>query len=285
MDIEGLLTTTELSIASPNILSEYANFNSPITFDIISGGTNILPQIADTRFYYGKSGLKITFTGTLEGKFNTGTSLGATPISKLRKFLPTAGLHILRYSVFKSDAGANVDLSVGIKIDGVELYKVNQNIYSTSGFEDGQFNTYFTSFMVDEPSYIDFDFYAKSDTTGCYIVLDGLKLELKDRGQSFPSIYSEAKTDVLTFTSTYTDITYESMQERVMNVYVGNILDIDNYYFITKTNLKETGLLVSSASSFNIGLDNYVYIKVYNHKGEDILIPTTTIELMAIIKP
>lgn len=205
--IEGFLFSQEIPIASNNLLNEFCNFNKVFVWNKPSGGANatILNNVTGRQSYFGLGAVSLNFSGTGQVSFNAGGT-------EMRKTIQRTGNYLLSYAFNKSDESSDITFIVEMYVNDVlqPNNTITQNLYSTSGFVDGQWNTYFQSVYLEYGDVIDFAFKAQSDTTNCYLYFDRLKLEINDKTLGLPSIYTEAPLDIF-------------IEEN--NITVGEILD------------------------------------------------------------
>lgn len=189
---QGQICTQEVAKASNNVLNEFANFNGVFTWNISDGIGNavIINNVGGRQSYYGLGAVSVNFTGTSPVTFDTGGS-------NMERTIQRDGNYILSYAFNKSDENSDINFTVNLYVNGVLQTQntITQNLYASSGFTDGQWNVYFQNVALEYGDVIDFSFTAQSDTTACYLYFDRLKLELDDRGNGFPTIYTEAPLD------------------------------------------------------------------------------------------
>ena len=192
--ITGVILENEIAKASNNVLSEFCNFNKLFIWNKPTGGTNaaITNDVLGRRAYYGLGCVKIDFSGTSEVTFNSGGSY-------MSKVIQKTGNYLLSYAFNKTDATSDIVFTVELYVNGT-LYPANtiqQDLYNTSGFVDGRWNTYFQNVSLAYGDVIDFTFRVQSDTTACQLYFDRLKLEIDDKGGNTPTIYTEAPLDII----------------------------------------------------------------------------------------
>lgn len=187
--VNGILTFDELPLPSNNLLTEFCNFNRVHSWNKTAGGSNatILNNIGGRHSYFGLGSVSINFTGTSQVSFNAGATQMSTTIQR-------DGNYVLSFAFDKSDASSDITFIVEMFVNGVlqPTNTITQNLYSTSGYQDGKWNTYFQSMALAYGDVVDFAFKAQSDTTSCYLYFDRLKLEIDDRGNGLPTTYTEA---------------------------------------------------------------------------------------------
>jgi len=182
----GLNSSYQTAKASNNILTDFANFNEAFVWNKVSGGTNanILNNLSKSYFGLGSCG--ITFLGTGEVKFNSGSSVMETVIHK-------TGTYKLSYYFDKSNNVADITFKVEVVVNGnvFDYNRIEQNL--ATNFENGKWNCYVQDLQLNDGDIVDFNFYAQCDTIGTVLLFDGLKLECDDRNlDNAPSIYTEA---------------------------------------------------------------------------------------------
>lgn len=179
---------SQIATASNNILTDFANFNEQFTWNKVSGGANANILNVTNQSYYGDGSCKMTFLGTGEVKFNAGSSVMETVIRK-------TGTYKLSYYFDKPNSSADVTFKVEVVVNGnaFDFNTIEQNLYSSSGFQNGKWNCYVQNIQLEDGDIVDFNFYAQCDTIGASLYFDGFKLECDDRNlNNAPSIYTEA---------------------------------------------------------------------------------------------
>lgn len=192
--IQGLVCTQEIAKYNNNILTEFCNFNKPHNWTPTAGGSNasVETYVLTRDVYAGVGVVGINFTGSGEISFNAGST-------QMSKAIVETGWHVLSYRLKKSDPPSDITFIVEMWVNGVlqPNNTIAQNLWPPVPIVDGEWNTFFQNVYLENGQVIDFSFKAQSDTTDCYLYLDGMKLELSDRANSeAPTIYTEAPLDV-----------------------------------------------------------------------------------------
>jgi len=167
--------------ASENLLHRYWNLNEAATFTNVTGNTNVA-EVTENYPFLGKRGLQIVFAETSASTFQPPTTIETS--------LSRDGLYIVGYRLYKSDPSADVTVDLLIYKNNVLIDTLTQNLYSSSGFEDGVWNCYYQNYEFEQNDVLEFQIRAQSDTIGTQVFFDGFKLELDDRNLGFPSIYT-----------------------------------------------------------------------------------------------
>lgn len=190
--MNGVQITQETARYSDNLLNTFCNFNTPHTWNKVSGGANVgVIENSISQTYSGKRAIKLTFVNTGECIFNAGGFQMQTNIT-------SSGVYLLSYRFAKDNTPSEVIAKVQIYINGT-LFPNNEIIQTLStenGFVDFQWNTFYQEISLNDGDIVDFAFSVQCDTTGVDFYIDGLKLELNDRNLNVPSIYSEAKPTI-----------------------------------------------------------------------------------------
>jgi len=190
--MNGVQITQETARYSDNLLNSFSNFNSPHTWNVLSGGSNVgVIENSTTENYAGLRSIKIPFINTGECIFNAGGS-------EMEVNIPKDGVHLLSYRLYKEDLDAEITLKVQMYVDG-NLFPENeiiQTLSTANGFVEEEWNTFYQEVTLGGDQVVDFAFSVQSNSAGKILYIDGLKLEFDDRNLNIPSIYSEAKTTV-----------------------------------------------------------------------------------------
>jgi len=203
-----------------NLLPYFMTFNNYFLWNIVSGGDNAVVEDNIVNTFDGNRSLLLTFTGNSDIVFNSGGEQTDTTITK-------DGNYILSYRFFKDDNDADCNFQVQVYVNGVLLaYNIfTQNLYDSSGFVNGNWNCYFQNLHLEAGDVLSFQFSANCDTIGTKLSVDGFKLELIDREQTFPSIYNQPfyrplgwgyytdslSTPTISVGTSYTQITIDSL--------------------------------------------------------------------------
>ena len=192
--ITGQICNQEIAKLSNNVLNEFCNFNKLHTWNKTAGGSNanITNDVLGRRSYFGLGCVKIDFIGTSQVSFNAGGD-------QMNRVIQRTGNYVLSYAFNKTDISSDIVFTVEVYVNDT-LYSettITQDLYNTSGFVDNQWNVYFQNLTLEYGDTIDFAFKAQSDTTYCQLYFDRLKLELDDKGNGIPTIYTEAPLDVI----------------------------------------------------------------------------------------
>lgn len=180
----------EITQVNDNILTEFCNFNEQTIWNVTQNATDaVVTNSNSSERYNGISSIKVHFTGTSLVKF---TKLDQS----MQSFVKKTGWHILRFSTYKNEITADMNIGVHLKVNGnlnpENLYYAN--LYQSSGNVDNIWNTYYQRVYLVKDQPIDFVFEIQSDTTDTDLWIDGLKLEVDDKNLMIPSLFSEAPT-------------------------------------------------------------------------------------------
>lgn len=173
-----------------NLLTYFCNFNNSHTWNIVEGSENasVSSDLSGENAYAGRGSVMVNFTDNREVIFDTGGSEMLTTVLE-------DGDYTLSYAVKKSDDTSAIAFTVNMYVNGVlqPNNTITQDLFDSGGFVNGQWNVYFQNVNLEQGDVLEFQFVAQSDTTDCKLWIDGLKLEILNRGTKFPSIYTEAK--------------------------------------------------------------------------------------------
>lgn len=278
----GVICTNEVAKASNNILPEFCNFNDVFSWNKTSGGSNanIINNIGGRRSYYGIGAVEIEFIGTAEVAFNSGGTQTNTVIQR-------DGRYLLSYAFDKTDVSSDITYTVNVYVNGT-LFAQNtivQNLYNTSGFEDGLWNCYFQSFDLEYGDVVSFGFIAQSDTIGSKVYLDRFKLEIDDRGSGLPTIYTEAPLAVIEEENTITVGLIPTLETVTINASItgAKIADSTRRYvlMVYPLELITLGLVVSEVT---LTADNVAKFTILNPTSGDITPTPSSIYNLKIIR-
>lgn len=263
--VTGVICSEEVAKSSNNVLKEFCNFNKVFTWNKTSGGSNatIINNIGGRQSYYGLGAVSINFTGTGEVSFNSGGS-------DMSSIVQRTGNYILSYAFNKTDISSDITFTVEMYVNSALQPEntITQNLYSTSGFIDNQWNVYFQNVYLEYGDVIDFAFKAQSDTTSCYLYFDRMKLEIDDKGNGLPTIYTEAPLEVIEEENTITvpTITNNASTTITASLTGAKLNESDKSYVVMKypQELNDLGLIVGYPSIY---ADNVIKFQIHNHTG------------------
>jgi hypothetical protein len=177
------------------------------------------------------------------------------------------GNYILSYAFDKSDENSDILFTVEMYVNAVLQpdNTIQQDLFDSSGFVNGQWNTYFQNVYLESGDVVDFVFKAQSDTTACYLYFDRMKLEINDKGNSFPTIYTEAPLDVIEEENTLTVGTIANNETITVTASLTGCTLTDNYVVMKyPSELNDLGLVVGYPSVY---ADNVVKFAIHNQSG------------------
>lgn len=271
----GVKSLYQIATASNNVLTDFANFNDAFVWNKVSGGANANILNNTIKSYYGSGCCNINFLGTGEVKFNAGSSIMETVIKK-------TGTYKISYYFDKPNASTDITFKVEVIVNGnaFDFNRIEQNLYSTSGFQDGKWNCYVQNIQLEENDIVDFNFYAQSDTIGAALFFDGLKLECDDRNlNNAPSIYTEAPILPYVEENTVTIGTINAGDSVIITGSLQGAL-LNDHFVIMKypTELITLGLIISTPT---ITSNNVVKFIIHNPTASPI---TPTIDTTYYLK-
>lgn len=266
--IQGVIITDEIAKLSNNVLNEFCNFNTVFVWNKPSGGANatILNNVTGRQSYFGLGAVSLNFSGTGQVSFNAGGT-------EMRKTIQRTGNYLLSYAFNKSDESSDITFIVEMYVNDVlqPNNTITQNLYSTSGFVNGQWNTYFQNVYLEYGDVIDFAFKAQSDTTSCYLYFDRLKLEIDDKGNGLPTIYTEAPLDIFVEENSITVGEILDGETKVITASLIGCKLTDDYIAMKyPSELNDLGLIVSYPSVYE---NDVVQFSITNLTG-DAVTPT-----------
>lgn len=161
---------------SENLLNSFSQFNDFYAWNKIVNPSGATISNLFNRKFSGKNSCEITFANVNPIEFNAGND-------KMKYEATTTGLHTFRFSAFKSDSVSIMDFTVKcfIALENNASTTFTSNLSTTSGFTNGQWNSYWFEVYLVEGQSLDFSFVAQSNVIGSKLNIDGLKLSLKDR--------------------------------------------------------------------------------------------------------
>ena len=262
---QGQICNQEVAKASNNVLNEFANFNKVFSWNIADGigSAIVINNVGGRHSYYGLGAVSINFTGTSPVTFNSGGT-------EMRRIIQKTGNYILSYAFKKSDETSDINFTVNLYVNSVLTAQttISQNLYFSSGFTDNQWNVYFQNVALEYGDVIDFSFTAQSDTTNCYLYFDRLKLEIDDRGNGNPTIYTEAPLDVIEEENTITIPTIAHNSTYIVTASLTGCTLIDDYVIMKyPKELNDLGLVVGYPSVY---ADNVVKFAIHNQSGSSV---------------
>lgn len=195
--VQAIQTIDEKAIYTDNVLPVFCNFTTAHSYVISSGSENASVSGDTTENYNSLGAILVEFTGTNEVIFSSGGTQMDTVINR-------DGDYKLSYAFFKDDPTADITFIVEVYINEVlQTYNtISQNLYSTSGFIDGQWNVYWQNIELTDGDVVTYRFRAQSDTLGAMLFFSRMKLELSNKNQSQPSQYTNPKITEIYATQT-----------------------------------------------------------------------------------
>jgi hypothetical protein len=259
---QGQICAQEVAKASNNVLNEFANFNKVFVWNIVDGAGNatVINNVGGRESYFGLGAVSIDFTGTSPITFDAGGS-------SMQRVIQKTGNYILSYAFNKSDETSDINFTVNLYVNSVlsASTTISQNLYFSSGFTDNQWNVYFQNVALEYGDVIDFSFTAQSDTTDCFLYFDRLKLELDDRGNGNPTIYTEAPLDIIEEENTLTIPEIAHNETYIVTASLTGCKLSDDYIAMRyPSELNDLGLVVGYPSVY---ADNVVKFAIHNERG------------------
>ncbi len=171
---------------SENLLNKFSQFNDFYSWNkpINPNGAVVLNLF--NKKYSGLNSCEILFNNTQPVEFNSGNS-------NMQFSCENTGLYFFRYSFFKDDPDADINFTVKMFVNGINTADttIKQNLFDSSGFENGLWNSYFGTVFLVAGQTLDFSFVCQSDTVGSKLYFDGLKLTFQDRNIDISNAFSE----------------------------------------------------------------------------------------------
>ena len=171
--------------ASKNVLTKACNFNSAHTWN---SDSNSVATSNESKSYYGLRSLLIIYVDS--GVYST-IDYGD---DSLLTIIKETGNYIFALRLFKEDDSVDIDFRIKLVVNGIVTTNTtfNANVFDSSGYNNSQWTCYFQNIELTEDDEVDFIIETRSDSVGAKLYVDGMKLELDDRGLGYPSIYTEA---------------------------------------------------------------------------------------------
>jgi hypothetical protein len=189
---QAVRTYQESAKYSENVLNIFCSFNNPYTWTTTpTGGLGEITVINSPLLRYkGERGMLFGVNDDCESQVNSGDDSMQMTIEK-------DGNYILSGRLFSSLAYSSQQASFSFFVykNGIFATRFDVNLGGDplyTQFEFGVHNTYFQNIALESGDILDFDFKV-SNNSGSFFQfgLDGLKLELDNRGLGFPSRYTE----------------------------------------------------------------------------------------------
>jgi hypothetical protein len=193
---QAVRTLVESPKYSENVLNYFASFNESYTWTTTpTGGLGAISVINSPLLRYkGERGMLFAMNDDCESQVNSGDDSMQVNIEK-------SGNYILSGRLFSS-------LTYSSQIASFSFFVYKNGIFATrfdvvmnsdplfSQFEFGVHNTYFQNLILEAGDVLDFEFKVANNSGAFFqFGLDGLKLELDNRGLGFPSRYTEAEAE------------------------------------------------------------------------------------------
>ena len=159
-----------------NLLNNFSQFNEFYPWNKVVNPSGATIFNLFNRKFSGKNSCEITFSNAMPIEFNAGNN-------KMQYVSTNTGMHTFRFSAFKNDNNADINFTIKLFIAGLNTPNTTftANLFDSSGFVNGRWNSYWFEVYLIDGQILDFSFIAQSDTAGSKLYIDGLKLSLKDR--------------------------------------------------------------------------------------------------------
>lgn len=258
------ITTTREPKTTVNLCSEFMAFNEDVLYTVSSGSSNIEVSNSTEFAMYGSRSMKIRFLGTGEAVINLGVKSESTLKEAIR--------HLVSFDAYKTDETSDVTVTLESYLNASLVSELVCNMYSTSGFTDGQINTFFGLLYPLVDDVISFQLKVQCDTINTVIYLDGFKVEADRFALQQPSLYSEPPFKTLKWQqrSDFTNTTTLDANIETDFAFIGtlveknvdnDILDIAGFSVPTKLNT-----LITRSVNFTAvvpsGGDKYIRVKL-----------------------
>lgn len=181
-------TATITNIREPkscnNLVSEFMTCNEDIDYNITAGVGNLLVTNSDEYPIYGERSQKVRFLTNLPATFTSSGTL-------TQSIAPKTGQYCLVWEMQKNDPTADVTYTVECFVNGTltSARTVVGNAYSSSGFVDGQVNSFWTFIDLTAGDEVSFSITAQCDTIDTIIYVDGFGLFFNDKALQAPPFY------------------------------------------------------------------------------------------------
>ncbi len=194
MSVIASITNIREPKSCNNLVSEFMTFNEPHLYTISDGVGNVEVSNSDEYPIYGERSQKIRFLTNLPATFNSGGDY-------TNGVAPRTGQYCICWELQKNDPDADVTYTAEVTVNGTltSSRTVVGNAYSTSGFVDGQVNTFYTFFYMNADDEFAFAWTTQCDTVDTVIYVDGFGLFFNDKALQSPPFYVEPKHLVMKF--------------------------------------------------------------------------------------
>ena len=194
MSVTASITNIREPKSCNNLVSEFMTFNEPHLYTISDGVGNIEVSNSDEYPIYGERSQKVRFLNNLPATFNSGGDY-------TNGVAPRTGQYCICWELQKNDPDADVTYTAEVTVNGTltSSRTVVGNAYSTSGFVDGQVNTFYTFFYMNTDDEFAFAWTTQCDTVDTVIYVDGFGLFFNDKALQSPPFYVEPKHLVMKF--------------------------------------------------------------------------------------
>lgn len=184
MSVTATITNIREPKSCNNLVSEFMTFNEDITYNITAGVGNLLVTNSDEYPIYGERSQKVRFLSNLPATFTSSGTL-------TQSIVPKTGEYCLVWELQKNDVSADVTYTVECFVNGTltSARTVVGNAYSSSGFVDGQVNTFWTFIDLTAGDEVSFSITAQCDTVDTVIYVDGFGLFYNDKALQAPPFY------------------------------------------------------------------------------------------------
>lgn len=182
-------------IYSENLLSPFCNFDEPFSWNIVSGIGSV--GNGNLQTFSGSSALSI-----LNESYNTTNVLvfnsGGTQMNFTAQ---KTGLYYLSLYAFIESVYSNENIPFTVKIfkngSALDSFDLVLGTENNEFFKNNQWNRYAQQIQLNGGDELTFEFKVGFDLTSLNstvrVLIDGMKLEINDRGIEFPPLYLPAK--------------------------------------------------------------------------------------------
>lgn len=189
--MDGILIQKEAGIYNQNILPDFANFEQPFVWNIVSGRTNAIVENIEVGqvAYDGNFVCSMLIAGTGQCVFNVGDT-------RLDVVANNFNQHLISFRLRTENAGVEGTFVASAFINGVE-HEIVCEMTAENGFIPNQWNTFYQIVNVLNSDPISFNFKIQSNSVGETFYFDGFKMEAMNNNQTLPSIYTFPETEMI----------------------------------------------------------------------------------------
>lgn len=235
--MEAIIINNPLALFAPNVLPFSATFDNAVTINKTSGISTASATYTSKYNFDGKySVFSFNQSTSTSLNFNLGINTSFT--------INNTGSHILSLRLLHENTTPYADqLKVKITVNGIASYYTMECIFTSNTLQK-KWHTFAQSFNFTTGDIVNLTFEhicANASSTGVFI--DGLKLELNDRDNGLPTIYTRPFDDLTGWQSRVDTTNTQSLTANTNNLIAfSGILEQNGVLSLLDTNSKITPL-------------------------------------------